>query len=95
MSRRTRHPNHHSSDENPSDAWDLAEGLDPDGPSAEDLDRFGSELDTCPSCGSSIYDQAEMCPQCGEYLGETPKTLSLWVIFAVCVLMGLLIWMMM
>ncbi|MFG0246868.1 MAG: hypothetical protein ACF8MF_12545 [Phycisphaerales bacterium JB052] len=70
--------------------WDLSEGLDPEGPSAEDLHTFGNELDTCPNCKSTIYDQSEMCPQCGWYLGEVEKTVSLWVIFGVC---GLIIMM--
>jgi len=74
--------------------WDLSEGLDPDGPSAQDLHAFGSELDTCPNCGSSIYDQAEMCPVCGWYLGDVPKSVSLWVIAGVCGLIVVLLWFM-
>lgn len=64
--------------------WDLSEGLDPEGPSGVDLDRFGSELDTCPNCKSTIYDQSEICPRCGWYLGDDPKTVSLWVVLGVC-----------
>ncbi len=47
------------------DSWD--EGLDPDGPSAEDLERFGDEFKTCSACGSQAWDQAEQCPACGAY----------------------------
>lgn len=72
--------------------WDLSEGLDPDGPSAEDLDRFGDEVDPCPNCGSVIYDQAEMCPNCGWYLGEAPKTMSLWIVAGICGLIMILFW---
>jgi len=94
---------HHDSNENPPNDpsswgggdtgdsddrdWDLSEGLDPEGPSAEDLDQFGDELDTCPNCKSTIYDQAEMCPECGWYLGEVEKSMSIWVILGVCALM--------
>ena len=75
------------------DDWDLSEGLDPEGPSAHDLDRFGSEMDRCPNCGESIYDQAEMCPQCGWYLGENPRSLSPWVMVGVFGLVViLLVW---
>jgi hypothetical protein len=74
--------------------WDLSEGLDPEGPSAQDLDSFGSELDECPNCGASIYDQSEICPKCGWYLGEAPKSLSLWVVLGVCVLIVILLWFM-
>ena len=68
--RRVRHDGDNGSPDDPSSwgggdsgdrDWDLSEGLDPEGPSAEDLHQFGSELDTCPNCASTIYDQSEMC----------------------------------
>ena len=49
---------------------DYDEGLDPEGPSAEDLDRFGSEYRRCASCGASFYDQATVCPSCGHIAGQ-------------------------
>ena len=73
--------------------WNLSEGLDPEGPSAEDLDRFGSELNICPNCHQTIYDQSEICPECGWYLGEVEKTVSLWLILGVCgLIVILLLW---
>lgn len=81
-------PNQHEFDQD----WDLSEGLDPDGPSAVDLDRFGAEVDPCPRCKEIIYDQSEICPQCGWYLGETPKSVSLWAIAGVFGLIVLMIW---
>ncbi len=41
------------------------EGLDPEGPSPEDLERFGDEMVDCPNCGMQVYDQTEICPRCG------------------------------
>tara|TARA_E500000318_G_scaffold85651_2_gene81780 strand:+ start:38073 stop:38384 length:312 start_codon:yes stop_codon:yes gene_type:complete len=80
------HPDHRD--------WDLSEGLDPEGPSAMDLDQFGSELDTCPNCNATIYDQSEMCPECGWYLGEAEKSVSLWVFVGVVgLIVILLFWM--
>lgn len=80
------HPDHR--------AWDLSEGLDPEGPSAMDLDQFGSELDNCPNCNATIYDQSEMCPECGWYLGEVEKSVSLWVFVGVVgLIVILLFWM--
>tara|TARA_R110002072_G_scaffold42064_4_gene117528 strand:+ start:88896 stop:89156 length:261 start_codon:yes stop_codon:yes gene_type:complete len=72
--------------------WDLSEGLDPDGPSASDLDRFGSEVSPCPNCGASIYDQTEMCHKCGWFVGDVPKTVSLWTVGLVVGLVVLLLW---
>lgn len=63
--------------------WDLGEGLDPEGPSGADLDRFGDELMKCKQCGAEMYDQATACPQCGAYVIEGEKTLSVWAILGV------------
>lgn len=52
---------------------DLTEGLDPEGPSAEDLDRFGDETLVCPHCGAEVWDQATACHVCGRRLDERPK----------------------
>ncbi len=51
---------------------EYAEGLDPDGPSAEDLDRFGDETVECPHCGARVWDQHESCTECGRRLDEPP-----------------------
>jgi predicted nucleic acid-binding Zn ribbon protein len=78
----------------PDTDWDIAEGLDPEGPSAADLDRFGDELVTCPNCGSQIYDQSEICPKCGHILETPAKRLPLWTILIMILLVGLLlVWM--
>ena len=75
------------------DDWDLGEGLDPEGPSGADLDRFGDELMKCDTCGATMYDQASVCPECGAYVVEGEKGLSVWVIVGVLGLVGLLLWM--
>jgi predicted nucleic acid-binding Zn ribbon protein len=58
------------------EALDEAEFPDPDD---EDLDR----LDSCPHCGSAVFDDAERCPFCGYYLSreDWPARRS-WVILA-------------
>ena len=72
------------------------EGLDPDGPSPEDLERFGSELRTCPECGSDVYDQAEMCPVCGRALSQPssgPGALTIAIaLVLVAMLAGVVVW---
>ncbi len=40
-----------------------------EGPSPEDLERFGGETAHCPRCGAEIWDQAEFCPDCGDQVG--------------------------
>ncbi len=53
-----------------------------EGPSPEDLDRFGGDTACCPDCGSEIWDQADICPDCGAFLtaGTTsrPPTQTWW-----------------
>lgn len=73
--------------------WD--EGLDPEGPSAEDLDRFGDEFRTCPRCGEQIYDQAEICPHCRQGIIEPTEHFPWWVwvgmVFAILAFLLILI----
>ena len=47
------------------------ESFDPDfeGPSADDIARFGGDDIECPDCGASVYHDAPMCPRCGYALG--------------------------
>jgi ribosomal protein S27AE len=33
-----------------------------------DEDEGLSETRTCPSCGAAVYEDAEQCPACGEYV---------------------------
>lgn len=37
-----------------------------EGPSAEDLDRFGGDTIRCASCNEELYHDAAFCPSCGE-----------------------------
>jgi ribosomal protein L37E len=49
-----------------------------EGPSAEDLERFGGETIRCRRCGTEVYDEAEWCHRCGEVLGEDARRLPRW-----------------
>ena len=42
---------------------DFEGDLDPAGPSAEDLDRFGGDTVACPRCAYEVYDEATVCPR--------------------------------
>lgn len=38
-------------------------------PSDEDIERLSHDTAHCPDCGAEIWDQAEICPKCGQYVG--------------------------
>jgi hypothetical protein len=72
-----------------------------EGPSPEDLERFGAETAHCPHCGAEIWDQAEACPECHEYLVGGPSSRAplhewwrqRWIILVViAAIVALLLW---
>lgn len=40
-----------------------------EGPSIQDIERFGHEQAYCPDCGAEVWDQSDVCPKCFAYLG--------------------------
>lgn len=71
------------------------EDLDPEGPSLDDLERFGDPFVTCPECGSLVADEAELCQACGHVMGDPVdgKSFPLWVILGgIGLIFGLMIW---
>jgi hypothetical protein len=49
-----------------------------EGPSDEDLDRFGEDAPAadarCPDCGAAVWSEADVCPKCYAYLGgDAPR----------------------
>lgn len=75
----------------PTEDPGLNQGLDPEGPSAADLDRFGSEYTTCPRCGEQFYDQADTCPHCGDMMLHEPG-IPKWAVFTVILVLVALVW---
>lgn len=60
------------------DSGDFDDDALDDGPSDEDLARFSGEQAHCPACGAEIWDDAAICPQCGEVLdGDTSRSTPL------------------
>jgi predicted amidophosphoribosyltransferase len=46
-----------------------------EGPSDDDLRRFGDEAEEtalCPACGAEVWDLADVCSKCGEYMISGP-----------------------
>src|SRR5688572_22974846 len=42
---------------------------DPDGPSKEDIERFGDVTVKCPECGTELFDDVALCWNCGRPVG--------------------------
>jgi len=65
-----------------------------EGPSAEDLARFGGETRPCPECATDVYDEASVCPRCGHVFegdGAGAK-MPMWVVVgAIAALLGFLV----
>jgi len=59
------------------DSDDLDDSED-DGPSREDLRRFGAETAHCPACGAEIFDDAVQCPQCDEIVAGMTSRRPPW-----------------
>jgi hypothetical protein len=51
----------------------------------------------CPHCGEDVYDDAEQCPACGQYLtreGAPAATRPWWILIGVAVcLVIVILWM--
>lgn len=76
------------------DDWDE---FDPEGPSEEDLDRFGGDGVTCPNCDRDVYDGLDTCPHCNADLhakGEARASMAtiVAVVLIVVLVGGLVSW---
>jgi predicted amidophosphoribosyltransferase len=47
-------------------------------PSLEDQERFGGATRVCPECRTEVYDDAEICHECGHAF-EVRREPSKWV----------------
>lgn len=71
-----------------------------EGPSEDDLQRFGDDSGYCPRCGEQIWDNAEVCPACGDMVGgkvssrnpiQRERRKQMFIVVAVIVLIAFLI----
>jgi predicted nucleic acid-binding Zn ribbon protein len=73
---------------------------DSDGPDDSDTDQNVSDdfADTapCPSCSAPVYEDAEICPKCGQYISHEDSALRkpLWIIVTagLCIAVILVVW---
>ncbi len=48
-------------------------------------DDSGSDTVVCPNCGADVYEDAEQCPRCGEWITDSTHPLagrSRWFVWA-------------
>ncbi|MFG0284034.1 MAG: hypothetical protein ACF8R7_06390 [Phycisphaerales bacterium JB039] len=58
---------------------------DPDAPLREDIERFSEVTQRCPECGTELFDDVEICWNCGCVISEARQRGSRppwWVIIA-------------
>jgi hypothetical protein len=68
------------------------EGVDPEAPDASDMDRDGVDgaaednVDTvaCPYCGRAVYEHADICPHCRNFISfqDARRHPPVWIIVA-------------
>jgi hypothetical protein len=63
-------------------------------PEPDDHDDDDDLTESCPFCDEPVYDDAERCPSCGNYLSreDSPRSRPTWVIvgFLLCFAVALL-----
>jgi hypothetical protein len=74
-------------DDPPGFEDEYGDDLHPEGPSPEDLARFGDEYKICPACRNEVYDQVELCPVCGHAFEDRPVRLGPIVILVTTILL--------
>ncbi len=57
-------------------------------------DDSGEVTSPCPYCHEPIYDDAERCPECGQYLSRVdgPGNRPLWLVAGVAVCLAIVAW---
>jgi uncharacterized OB-fold protein len=61
----------------------------------EEWETEDASADTspCPHCGRDVYEHAERCPYCGQYISdeETPRRRAWWIVAAAVVTIAALV----
>lgn len=65
-----------------------------EGPSADDIERFGNVTRRCPECGKDVFDDVAICYHCGYAMEKTaaPGKTPVWVIVTVVLVMVSIVW---
>ena len=85
--------------EDPDDADDDDDTSDRDAPLAADVDDDEDDDDgdttPCPYCGKAVFDGAEICPNCRNFLSfeDAPRRRPWWIWLGIALgLVGMLWW---
>lgn len=62
-----------------------------EGPSEEDIERFGGVTQRCPECGTELYDDVVTCWNCGAHVGVGSGGSSVSARWAVAVIVLLIL----
>jgi hypothetical protein len=83
-------------DDDDDDPYDSDYDPDQDEPDDASFDTDDEDTTTaCQYCGAAVYDDAERCPSCGNYLSEeeAPSRFPVWVkITALVCLVVVVMW---
>ncbi|MEZ6210072.1 MAG: hypothetical protein R3B46_02325 [Phycisphaerales bacterium] len=67
--------------------------FDEEGPSEEDLCKFGSDIKRCASCRTEMYHSATICPACGHAEESVRASGKRWVLItALVAFVAMLAW---
>jgi hypothetical protein len=82
-------------DDDEEEDWDNPNEFDEEAPDDEDLDDDRSTV-PCPYCRRPVYEDAEYCANCDEYISledAPPERKPVWIVWtAVILLATMLLW---
>ncbi len=68
---------------------------DPQTPELADVDEDSVDTERCPGCGKAVYEEAEICPHCRNYISREdslPPRKPIWIIIvAVAALVAVIV----
>ena len=75
-------------DWNPDEAWEVDDDWLDDGPSSDEDD---ADTIPCPHCRREVYEDAQECPYCHQYLLATTRH-PRWIVWVAVVLLVVFAW---
>ena len=85
-----------SYDDDDDDRYDDYDADDDSADGAVDYDSDDSDVTIdCPYCGEAMYDDAEQCPHCGQYLSaedQPRESKPWWIVATAIVLLVIMLW---